>query len=234
MGVLKNLGNLTNMYILHHFPLCPFSRLVRLILIEKQLPFKLIEERPWERELSLAKLNPAFELPVLIIEDDKNISSIYAICEYLEQFNSQITFFTEDALINAEIRRLVSWFCYKFYFEVTKYILEEKVISNYMGSKSPRVNFIRAARSNLSYHLDYIEFLLKSRRWLAGNSISLADLSAATQLSVLDYLGEIDWDKHLLAKEWYAVLKSRPSYRSILVDRIRGFTPPSYYQNLDF
>lgn len=222
------------MYILHHFPLCPFSRLVRLILIEKQLPFKLEEERPWERTVSLAKLNPALEVPVLVVEGGDNISSIYAICEYLEQMHDQTTFLTENLLTNAEIRRLVSWFCYKFYSEVTKYILEEKVISHYMGNNTPRVKFIRAARSNLSYHLDYIEFLLKSRKWLAGNTISLADLTAATQLSVLDYLGEVDWEKHLLAKEWYAVLKSRPSYRTILVDRIRGFNPPSYYQNLDF
>ena len=222
------------MYTLHHFALCPFSRLVRLILIEKQLPFRLIEESPWERSLRFAKLNPALELPVLVTAEDENISSIYAICEYLEQFSVQSTFFTDDILINAEIRRLISWFCYKFYSEVTKYILEEKVISHYIGNNSPRVSFIRAARSNLNTHLDYIEFLLKSRRWLAGNTISLADFSAATQISVLDYLGEIDWDKHLLAKEWYAVLKSRPSYRAILVDRIRGFTPPAYYQNLDF
>lgn len=221
------------MYILHHFPLCPFSRLARIMLIEKQLTFKLVEEHPWERTIDLARLNPAFELPILIV-DGQPIASIYAICEYIETLSPAMIFFSEDPIINAEIRRLVSWFSYKFYPEVTKYIFDEKIISHYKGSHSPRTEFIRAARANLAYHLDYIEFLLKHRKWLAGNQLSLADLSAATQISTLDYLGDINWDKHQLTKEWYAVLKSRPSFRAILVDRIRGFTPPAHYQNLDF
>ena len=221
------------MYSLHHFPLCPFSRLARIILIEKQLPFRLVEEHVWERSSSLATINPALEVPVLIV-NGQAIASIYAICEYLEEINVQPTFLSLDSLVNAEIRRVADWFCHKFYREVTKYILEEKVISHYIGGVSPRVNVIRAARTNLAYHLDYIEFLLHSRKWLAGNHFSLADLYAATQIATLDYLGEMNWDKHQLTKEWYAVLKSRPSFRAILTDRIRGFTPPAHYQNLDF
>lgn len=220
------------MYILHHYPLCPFSRLVRVLLVEKQLSFKLIEEKPWERGEDLAKLNPAFELPVLMVEG-KPICSIYAICEYLESISVPTTFFSNNLYNSAEIRRLVSWFNYKFYSEVTKYVFEEKIMLHFTGG-SPRANFIRAARSNLSYHLDYIEFLLNSRKWLAGNNLSLADLTAAAQISTLDYLGDISWDKHQLTKEWYSVLKSRPSFRALLVERIRGFNPPVHYQNLDF
>jgi glutathione S-transferase len=221
------------MYILHHFPLCPLSRLARIMLAEKQLSFKLIEEKPWERSVALSQINPAMEVPVLIAHNQA-ISSIYAICEYLESVDPQRMFFAADDLANAEIRRLVSWFCCKFYNEVTKYIFEEKVVLHYVGQGSPRTNFIRAARTNLNYHLDYIEFLLKHRKWLAGNNLSLADLAAATQISTLDYLGDVHWDKHQLTKEWYAVLKSRPSFRTLLVDRIKGFTPPAHYQNLDF
>ncbi len=221
------------MYILHHFPLCPFSRLARVLLVEKQLSFRLVEERAWERSNCLAALNPAFELPILIL-DGKIICSIYAICEYLESINPPALFLSENLIISAEIRRLVSWFNYKFYAEVTKYMFEEKVILHYTGEGYPRTNFIRAARTNLAYHLDYIEFLLSSRKWLAGDNLSLADLAAATQISCLDYLGDISWDKHQLTKEWYAVLKSRPSFRALLVERIRGFTPPAHYQNLDF
>ncbi|MEK6733593.1 MAG: glutathione S-transferase family protein [Pseudomonadota bacterium] len=221
------------MYILYHYPLCPFSRLVRIILLEKQIPYKLIEKKPWVRDYELASLNPAFELPVLIA-DDRPISSAYAICEYLETLNEEISFLSSNNLDNAEIRRIFSWFTSKFYSEVTKLIFDEKIIAHFVEKHSPRANYIRAARANLKYHLDYIEFLLKTRKWLAGNIISFADLAAATQISTLDYLGELDWDKHEHAKEWYSIIKSRPSFRSILTDRIRGFTPPAHYQNLDF
>ena len=221
------------MYSLYHFPLCPFSRLVRILLAEKQIAFKLIEEQIWQRNPSFAKLNPAFELPVLVTEQSA-ICSIYAICEYLEDTNPAGGFLSNSALVNAEIRRLLSWFNYKFYPEVTKYIFDEKIVLHYVGGKSPRVNFIRAALYNLKHHLDYIEFLLQQHKWLAGDQISLADLAGAAHISTLDYLGDINWDNHPSLKEWYAVLKSRPSFRAILVDRIKGFTPPAHYQNLDF
>jgi glutathione S-transferase len=39
--------------------------------------------------------------------------------------------------------------------------------------------------------------------------MSLADLTAAAQLSVADYLGGIDWNGHDQARDWYAVFKSR-------------------------
>lgn len=221
------------MYILHHFSLCPFSRLARILLVEKQCGFKLSEEKYWERSASLAAINPALEVPVLIAEGQP-ICSIYAICEYLEAAIPPLLFFTSNNLINAEIRRLFHWFNDKFYHEVTKYIIEEKVISHFTRRGEPRSDFIRIARSNLNYHLGYIESLLHSRKWLSGDNVSLADLAAASQLSCLDYLGDIDWDKYQLTKEWYAVLKSRPSFRQLLLDRIIGFTPPPHYQNLDF
>ena len=221
------------MYILHQFALCPFSRLVRVLLSEKQCAFKLVEEKYWERNNSLARINPALEVPVLVA-GSHSICSIYAICEYLEESVSPKIFLTEDPLINAEIRRLCYWFNDKFHHEVTKYFIEEKIISHYMRRGAPRTEFIRAARNNLVQHLDYMELLLNSRKWLAGDVLSLADLTAAAQISSLDYLGDMNWDKHQLTKEWYAVLKSRPSFRQLLVDRIVGFTPPPHYQNLDF
>lgn len=221
------------MYTLYHFPLCPLSRLARVLLSEKQLHFKLIEERAWERSPHLSTINPSMELPVLSIES-YNICPIYAICEYLEAVDEEISFLSKSHLANAEIRRLFHWFTHNFYNEVTKYLLEEKVISHYTRRGEPKSNVLRIARNNLIYHLDYIEFLLHSRKWLAGDNVSLADIAAATQISTLDYLNDMHWDKHQLTKEWYAVLKSRPSFRPLLNDRIMSFTPPPHYQNLDF
>lgn len=221
------------MYILHHFALCPFSRLVRILLAEKNCSFKLIEERYWERKNSLATINPALEVPVLMVGSHP-VVAVSPISEYLEEINLPKIFLTEDALFNAEIRRLSHWFYDKFYHEVSKYFIEEKIISHYLKRGAPRTEYIRLARKNLVYHLDYMELLLHSRKWLAGNILSLADLNAAAQISCIDYLGDMSWDKHQLVKEWYAVMKSRPSFRALLMDRIVGFTPPPHYQNLDF
>jgi len=72
------------------------------------------------------------------------------------------------------------------------------------------------------------------RRWLAGENFSLADITAAAHLSTLDYLGDVPWDNHEPAKEWYARIKSRPSFRPLLADHIPGAPPPKHYADLDF
>ena len=93
---------------------------------------------------------------------------------------------------------------------------------------------IRAARSNIRYHLAYIGWLISSRNWLAGDRLSYADLAAAAQLSVVDYLGDVPWQENDAAKHWYARVKSRPSFRPLLSDRIPGMEPSVHYADLDF
>ena len=51
---------------------------------------------------------------------------------------------------------------------------------------------------------------------------------------MLDYLGEIDWTESPMAKDWYQRLKSRPSFRPLLAERVRGLIPVSHYADLDF
>ena len=82
--------------------------------------------------------------------------------------------------------------------------------------------------------LAYIGYLVDRRRWLAGDFFSIADITAAAHLSTLDYLGDVPWDGHDLAREWYARIKSRPSFRAILADHVPGLPPPKHYADLDF
>jgi glutathione S-transferase len=219
---------------LYHFPLCPFSREVRVILKEKELPFESVVENYWERRPNFARLNPAMEVPVLIEENDDVLAEIAAISGYLEETYPQKSLLGDNAAQRAEVRRLVGWFNNKFYHEVTYYILNERIIRYFTRTGDTNSHLIRAAKANIYYHLDYIAFLTKQRKWLAGEQLSLADIAAACQLSVLDYLGDVPWEHNPAIKEWYALIKSRPSFRPILADRISGFTPSKHYTDLDF
>ncbi len=98
----------------------------------------------------------------------------------------------------------------------------------------PNIEAIRAGHENLRYHLAYISHLAETRPWLAGEALSFADLAAAAHLSALDYLGEVPWEDYEPAKNWYALLKSRPSFRPLLADRVAGFIPSGTYADLDF
>jgi glutathione S-transferase len=82
--------------------------------------------------------------------------------------------------------------------------------------------------------MKYINWLAEENKALACDQLTLADLSAASHLSVVDYLGDIGWDRYPEAKRWYQWMKSRPSFRPLLADHIPGLPPPPHYANLDF
>jgi glutathione S-transferase len=222
-----------------HYPLCAFSRSIRLALAECGVEVELTEERPWEWRAEFLSLNPAGSLPVLVTDADGPIAGAYAISEYLGETacedGSGFHLFPGDAPARAEVRRLVDWFHRKFHDEVTSYLVEEKVFRRFgPKSASPDMEAMRAGHDNLRYHLAYIGHLAEKRSWLAGDALSFADLVAAAHLSALDYLGEVPWEDHEPAKHWYALLKSRPSFRPLLADRVAGFIPSGTYADLDF
>lgn len=223
-------------YRLYHHPLSPASRRIRLAMAEKHVACDLILEKPWDASETLAALNPAGEVPVLTIEQDGEtqiLCDAQAICEYLEETHPG-TLLGKTPAARAEARRLIGWYDRKFYDEVTHLLVGEKALKRLCGRGEPDSAIIRAGCANIRGHLDYIGWLTERRNWLAGHELTLADLAAGAHLSVIDYLGDVPWDSFPLAKEWYARLKSRPSFRNILGDYIPGFPPPRHYADLDF
>ncbi len=219
---------------LFHFPLQPQSRKIRLLLKERQLECECVIERPWDRRSDFLVLNPAGETPVLVEEGGQVICGDYAIVEYLEEMQPAISFLGTLPAERAETRRLSQWFDGKFQRDVTQNLLHEKLMKRICGQGGPDSAAIRAGRANIRIHLDYIAWLVDRRNWLAGERVSLADLTAAAHLSCIDYLGDVPWEDFPGAKDWYARLKSRPSFRPLLADHLPGTQPPAHYADLDF
>ncbi len=218
---------------LFHQKLSPFCRKVRLALAEKRIEVALVEEKFWERRIDFLRLNPAGQVPVLEI-DGLVLSDSTAICEYLEETRPEPALLPQGAAARAEARRLAAYFDDKFHGEVTVNLLHERVTKRLMKSGYPDSSNIKLGLSAIRYHLDYIDWLSDHRRWLAGDTMTIADLSAAAQLSCLDYVGDVDWNRVPNAKNWYARIKSRPSFRSLLADSLPGFQVPAHYADLDF
>jgi len=230
------------MLTLLHLPLCPHSRFVRLILGEYGLEARLIEERPWERRESFLKLNAAGTLPVLIEEGQPPVPSAAIIAEYLDETrgaeHGEARLLPIAISQRVEVRRLMAWFNERLFDEVCDPFVTEREFKRHMTEKQgggpPDSDALRAARHNIRYHLAYIGWLTQTRDWLAGERLSYADLAAAAQLSSADYLGEVPWHENEAARQWYARVKSRPSFRAILNDTIAGLPPAKHYANLDF
>lgn len=223
------------MWQLFQFPLCPFSRKVRLVLGEKGVAHELQRENPWERRDEFIDLNPAGETPVMV-EADRGVTLIGSqpICEYFDETVDKAQMVQGNAVQRAEIRRLTEWFDQKLFAEVVAPLLNERMLKRVLHQASPDTGILRHAMRVANGHLDYCDYLLDHRRWLAGNSLSLADFTAAAHLSVIDYLGGLDWRGHQQTKDWYSVMKSRPCFRPLLGERMDGIVPPKHYDKVDF
>ncbi|SHI74120.1 glutathione S-transferase [Palleronia salina] len=221
------------MYRLFHVPLSPFCRKVRLALAEKRIEVELVEERYWERDADFMRRNPAGKVPVLRV-DGAHLSESMAICEFLEETHPEPALLPATTEGRYETRRLVSWFDDKFFNEVTSKLLYERVNKKVMKQGYPDSAAVKAGAKAIKFHLDYMAWLLDQRRWLAGDQMTLADFAAAAHLSSLDYISDVDWRRSETVKDWYATIKSRPAFRSILADQVPGFPPPAHYTDLDF
>lgn len=230
------------MLTLFHHPLFASCRFVRLAFGEFGEELALIEEKPWTRRKEFLTLNPAGTLPVLLAEGDVPVVGAAVIAEYLDETRGALKrdrrLLAENPIDRAEIRRLAEWYLVKAEGEVTRHLVRERVlkplIPSTQGGGSPDSAAIRAARANIRQHMKYTNWLAGTRNFLAGPRITYADLAAGATLSVLDYLGEIGWTDYPAAREWYTRVKSRPSFRPLLADRVRGLSPAAHYADLDF
>jgi glutathione S-transferase len=219
---------------LYHLPLSPYSRKVRLVLAEKRLPFDLRAEKVWERRAEYLEMNPAGTVPTLIEDNGLAIPDSAVICEYLEEAYPDTPLLGRTLAERVEVRRLVAWFDGKFATEVTRNVLGEKFMKRLTGRGNPDAAAMRTGYTALRHHLEYLGWLAENRKWLGGAAMSLADFAAAAHLSCLDFIGDVDWKLSASAKDWYARMKSRPSFRGVLADRVPGVTPPAHYVDLDF
>ena len=230
-------------YTLYSTTFSPFSRKVRFFLDEKGIDYQLTEIKFWTRDKEFLKLNPANEVPVLKNLQTKDvICDSYLICEYIDEVEnndnelSYFNFLGKNLKEKYEIQRLHMWFDKIFYNEVSKYFIDETYLNFLKGNKQKQnsVDKINIGLSNLKRHIQYMEFLLSKRKWLAGEIFSIADIAASTQLSVLDYIGYIDWNEYQKLKEWYITIKSKKGFKNMLYEKISGFQQSEYYSKLDF
>jgi glutathione S-transferase len=225
---------------LYHFPFDPHSRLARLALGELKLGFEEVVVKYWAPSDDFIRLNPSGALPVLTETQSSGIAITFcenrAIIEHLGEGlgTGGSGLWPEPVSERAEARRLLGWLERKFDFEVNAHLLYEKMEKRFLNQGAPEIMALKAGREALRDHLSYFERLLEARHYLAGRTLSFADLALGAHISVIDYIDEVSWAKYPQLKNWYMALKSRPCFRPLLNDTLPGITASAHYKELDF
>ncbi len=215
----------------------PASRLARLMFAEYGIAIDVEDIKPWTRDPQLLELNPAATVPILLDEGQPNAVGVLAVIHAIEDRYSPSAvagLFPPQPRDRAEMWRLCEWVLIKLNDEVTRYIIEEKIVKRDRPGATPEPQVLRVAKANLGEHLQYFNWLFATRHWIAGDVMTLADFALAAHLSALDYLGDVNWETAVETRDWYARIKSRPAFRTLLNDRVAGMPPHAGYADLDF
>ena len=222
--------------LLHH-RLDPASRLARLMFAEYGVAVDLEDVKPWARDPHLLEINPAGTVPILIDEGQPNAVGVLSVVHSIEDRYSPAAvagLFPADPRQRTEMWRLCEWVLMKLNDEVTRYVVEEKILKRDRPGATPDPSVLRVAKANLIEHMLYFNWLFATRQWIAGDAMTLADFALAAHLSSLDYLGDVDWETAVEVRQWYARIKSRPAFRTLLNDRVGGMPPHAGYADLDY
>jgi glutathione S-transferase len=221
-----------------HMPFDPACRFARLMLAEKGLVVRLVETAPWAQGGELSQVNPAMTVPVLVDEPPTGgeiaVSPAAAIAEYLDEAYREPALLPSTSAARAETRRMLHWFDLKFEAEVNALIVRRRIEGRLQGRRWGEPEPLRAAHDAIAWHLDYLNFLFERRAFIAGDRFTVADLAGAAHLSVNDYFGLVPWSDFPDVRAWYQKIKSRPSMRPLLADRIDGTPAAAHYADLDF
>ena len=215
----------------------PSSRLARLMFAEYGVAIDLEDLKPWTRDPGLLELNPAGTVPILLDTGEPPIVGTLAVIHAIEERyapSSVAGLIPAQPALRHEMWRLLDWVLVKLNDEVTRYILEEKIVKRDQRGMTPEPGVLRVAKANLVEHLHYFNWLFATRQWIAGESMTLADFALASHLSSLDYMGDVLWESSVETRDWYARIKSRPAFRTLLNDRVAGLPAASGYADLDF
>ena len=194
---------------LWHWPLDPGCRTVRLALEEKRAETDLRLCRPGAPISELPDLPPGTELPVLMDTSGEQkiiASGTHAILEYLEGLEAGPRLMPFLAKDRAEVRRLWQWSETSF-GEVNRTLLAERENQWVRRSKQSDTARLRDGIHALKSKITFLEGLAGMRPYMAGRTLSLADLSIAAHLSAYDYFGDVPWDLTPDLKQWYARMK---------------------------
>lgn len=204
---------------------------------EYGVPLDLEDVKPWLREAPMLELDPSARGPILIEETETPTVGILAILHTIEDRWSPSAvagLFPAQSRDRAEMWRLLDWVLLKLNDEVTRYVFEEKIVKRDKRGATPEPGVLRVAKANLVEHLLYFNWLFATRHWVAGDVMTLADFALAAHLSALDYLGDVGWETSIETRQWYARIKSRPAFRTLLNDRVAGMPAAAGYADLDF
>lgn len=190
----------------------PYVRKLRVILLEKALPFEFVLEMPWEPTTHITDYNPLGKVPAFVTDDGETLFDSSLIAAYLETLDAAPALLPADPREAIRVRQLAT---------LADGITDAGVVVFQEGRRPADKQIADwSARflGKVMRGLDALEAKLAGRAWLYGDGMTLADISAGCMLYWLDFrLPQVDWRSGRPALAAFAErIGQRPSFQQTI------------------
>jgi len=191
----------------------PNPRRVQIFMAEKGLDVERVQldiNRLEQKSEAFSRINPMQRLPVLVLEDGTAIAETVAICRYLEELHPEPPLMGVDAkdraLTEMWQRRIEFGFLMPVAFAFRHLHpaaahLEQPQVAEWGSANQPKARAF----------MEYLDRELASRRFMAGDRFTIADISAIVGYQFLKP-GRIPYPEDLPnLQRWYGEVSKRAS-----------------------
>ncbi len=187
----------------------PFGRKVRIVLLEKKIPFELVADIPWNADTQAGNFNPLGKVPVLVLKDGQSLYDSRVIVEYLEHVSPVGHLIPQDPTSRIEARKI----------EALADGITDAAALVFLEFKRPQEqrsqDWMLRQQNKVFKGLEALSRHLGENSQFVGNKFSLADIAAGCSLGYLDFrFPDIKWrDAHPNLSAFHDKVSSRPSFK---------------------
>jgi glutathione S-transferase len=203
---------------LYFHPVSTASKPVVLFLHEAKIPFEPVVVDLMKGEHLADKyknLNPSCLVPT-IDDDGFVLTESSAILKYLAEKHSSPAY-PKDLKARARINERMDWFNTQFYREYAYHLIYPQIFPNHeRGSESATNATVTWGQAQVERWLGVLDTaILGSHKYVAGDTISIADYLGAGIVSVGD-VTRVDLSKYPNVDRWMKSMRALPSWSKTL------------------
>lgn len=187
----------------------PYGRKVRIVLLEKKIPFQLQVENPWLPDSKIGEVNPLGKVPVLVLEDGVSVFDSRVIVEYLDMLSPVAHLIPSDAKSRMMVRGV----------EALADGITDAAVAIFLERKRAEdkqdLDWIALQEKALYRGLAALSEALGDKALYLGLTLTLADIAAGSMLGYLDLrFPQINWrEMHPNLAEFAGKLGERVSFK---------------------
>lgn len=213
------------MITLHGMTLSNYYNKVKLVLLEKDIPFREERVKTGSADEAVLSASPLGKIPYIRLDDGRALCESTVICEYLEAIKPEPRMIPADPFAAAKVRELVTFI--DLHLElVVRDLYGQAFFGGTVGDSTKE-----RVKARLAKNIPAFQRLAKFGPYVAGDTFTLADCAGWASLPLVGQATQLVLGEDMLAAagvDWKGYLKmlaARPSVQRTNADRKRDLQP---------